>query len=279
MNTNGIPCVDTLRKTSSLLRKDVLEMIYDVKDGHPGPAYSAAEIITALYFGGVLNVRPDNPAWEYRDRFVLSKGHACPLLYAALMRRGFFSEKEKYSLRKINSRLQGHPDMVKTPGIDATTGPLGNGLAMGVGMAWALKHQKKKSRVFVLAGDGEMQEGIVWEALQVAAKYSLDNLYIFIDHNKRQSGGQVSEVSGILPLMEKFEAFRLWCREIDGHDFSEIFSALRDSEAEERPSVIICNTVKGKGIDYMEDDNSWHKRVPTEEEFLSGMRQLEETDQ
>ncbi|WP_319563169.1 transketolase [Marispirochaeta sp.] len=278
MNDTGVPFTDTLRKTASLLRKDVLEMIYDVKDGHPGPAYSAAEIITALYFGGILNVRPDNPAWEYRDRFVLSKGHACPLLYAALMRRGFFPEKEKYSLRKINSRLQGHPDMVKTPGIDATTGPLGNGLAMGVGMAWALKHQKKNSRVYVLAGDGELQEGIVWEALQVAAKYSLDNLYILIDHNKRQSGGPVSEVSGILPLMEKFEAFRVACREIDGHDFDEIFSALRESEAEPRSSVIICNTVKGKGLDFMEDNNSWHKRVPTEEEFANGIHQLEGTD-
>jgi len=267
--------IKQLQDTARLIRKDVLEMIKDACDGHPGPSYSAADIITALYFGGVLNVKPNEPDWPDRDRFVLSKGHACPTLYAVLIRRGFLSEKEKFTLRKINSCLQGHPDMVKTSGIDATTGPLGNGLAMAVGMAWALKFQKKNSRVFVLTGDGELQEGIVWESLPEAVKYKLDNLYIIVDFNKRQSGGLISEVSGILPFKEKFEAFNLACSEIDGHDFADILNAIKAAYKNKGPSVIIANTVKGKGIDYMEEDNSWHKRVPTDDEFNKGICQLE----
>jgi len=267
--------VKDLKEISREIRRDVLEMVYDVKDGHLGPSYSAADIITALYFGGVLNIDPVNPDWADRDRFVLSKGHACPAVYAALIKKGVIPEDEKLTLRKIGSRLQGHPDMVKTPGIEATTGPLGNGLAMAVGMAKALKIQKKTSRVFVLTGDGELQEGIIWEALQAAVKHKLDNLYILIDHNRRQSGGLLSDVSGTLPIDEKMKAFQLSCQEIDGHDFGAILGAVKTAEQEAGPSVIICDTVKGKGIDYMEEDNSWHKRVPTEEEYLSGMRQLE----
>lgn len=266
---------EKLKETARLIRKDVLEMVYEVKDGHPGPAYSSADIITALYFGGILSVDPENPSWEDRDRFVLSKGHACPTVYAALIRRGFIPRDEKFTFRKINSRLQGHPDMVKTPGIDATTGPLGNGIGMAVGMAKALKILKKSSRVFVLTGDGELQEGIVWEALQAAVKHKLDNLYIFIDQNHRQSGGLVSELSGTQPVREKIEAFQLGCQEINGHDFEAILKAVRSAEENTVPSVILCNTVKGQGVDYMENDNSWHKRVPTDEEYFRGMGQLE----
>lgn len=269
MNTNE------LKEISRLIRKDVLQMINHIKDGHPGPSFSATDIITALYFGDVLKIDPLKPDWEDRDRFVLSKGHACPALYAALIRKGFIPEEEKLTLREINSRLQGHPDMIKTPGIEATTGPLGNGLAMAVGMAKALKIQKKTSRVFVLTGDGELQEGIVWEALQAAVKHQLDNLYIMIDNNRRQSGGLLSEVSGILPIKEKIEAFQLTCREIDGHDFEAILDGLRKAENNRGPSVLICKTIKGKGIDFMEEENSWHKRVPTEEEFNNAMFQLE----
>jgi len=268
--------VKELKNMARLIRRDVLEMVYDVKDGHLGPSYSAADIITALYFGGVLNIDPSHPDWDDRDRFVLSKGHACPAVYAALIRKGVIPEDEKFTLRKIGSRLQGHPDMVKTPGIEATTGPLGNGLAMAVGMAKALKLQKKDSRVFVLTGDGELQEGIIWEALQAAVKHKLDNLYIFIDHNRRQSGGLLSDVSGTLPIDEKMKAFQLPCQEIDGHDFAAILKSVEVASGQPGPSVIICDTVKGKGVDYMEEDNSWHKRVPTEEQYLSGMSQLEE---
>ncbi len=263
-----------LEDMARLLRKDVLEMIMNVSDGHPGAAYSSADIITALYFGGILTVDPERPDWEDRDRFVLSKGHACPLLYAALMRKGFIPEEERFTLRKINSRLQGHPDMAKTPGIDATTGPLGNGLAMAVGMAWALKQQKKDSRVFVLTGDGELQEGVVWEALQAAAKYRLNNLVIIVDNNRRQSGGLIDEVSGIMSLREKFQAFRLETKEIDGHDFDDILGGLDWAVACNGPALLIAHTVKGKGIDFMEEDNSWHKRVPTAEEYASGLAQL-----
>lgn len=269
MNTNE------LKNQARILRKDVLEMVKDVRDGHPGGSYSAADIITALYFGPVLNVRPEQPDWADRDRFVLSKGHACPLLYAALARKGFFPMEEIFTLRKINSRLQGHPDLVKTPGVDATTGPLGNGLAMAVGMAWAFKQQKKTSRVFAVVGDGELQEGIIWESLQAASKYGLDNLYIFIDHNRRQSGGLIGDVSGILPLREKFEAFGLHTQEIDGHSFEEIFDALESADSTTAPSVIIARTVKGKGVTYMEENNAWHKKVPTDAEFAEGIGQLE----
>ncbi len=269
--------IDELNEISRLIRKDVLEMVDHVKDGHLGPSYSAADIITALYFGGVMDLDPGNPDWPDRDRFVLSKGHACPAVYAALIRKGFLKEEEKMTLRKLNSRLQGHPDMKKTPGIEATTGPLGNGLAMAVGMALALKMQKRRSRVFVLTGDGELQEGIVWEALQAAAKHKLDNLYILIDHNRRQSGGLLEEVSGILPLREKIEAFQLPCVEIDGHDMEKIIGTLEKSAVNPAASVIICRTVKGKGLDFMEEDNSWHKRVPTPDEFREGIRQLEES--
>jgi transketolase len=231
------------------IRMDVLDMVFDVKDGHPGPAFSSADIITALYFGGVLNVDTENPGWEDRDRFVLSKGHACPALYSALIRRGFLPQEEKLTLRKINSRLQGHPDMAKTPGVDATTGALGNGLAMAVGMAAALKIQKKSNRVFVITGDGELQEGICWESIQSAVSLNLDNLFIFVDHNGWQSGGSIKEISGILPLEEKFTAFQTDCVTIDGHDFDAILASVEENKSAGRPHVIIARTIKGKGLD------------------------------
>ncbi len=264
-----------LKEMARLLRRDVLEMVMDIKDGHLGPSFSSMEILTALYFGGVLNLDPDNPDWEDRDRFVLSKGHACPALYAALIRTGVIPETEKFTLRYLNSRLQGHPDMYKTPGVEATTGPLGNGLAMAVGMAKGLKILKKSSRVYALTGDGELQEGIIWEALTAASRHSLDNLCILIDHNRRQSGGLISDVGGSMPIREKLEAFQISCLECDGHDFSDLLRALKDAESSGKPTAVICHTVKGKGIDFMEDENSWHKRVPTAEEFEAGMKQLE----
>jgi transketolase len=171
------------------------------------------------------------------------------------------------TLRKINSRLQGHPDMAKTPGVDATTGALGNGLAMAVGMAAALKIQKKSNRVFVITGDGELQEGICWESIQSAVSLNLDNLFIFVDHNGWQSGGSIKEISGILPLEEKFTAFQTDCVTIDGHDFDAILASVEENKSAGRPHVIIARTIKGKGLDFMENDNSWHKRVPTAEEY------------
>ena len=259
---------DVLEKTASQLRLDVLEMVYDVQDGHPGPAFSIAEIVTALYFGGILNIRPEDPLWEDRDRFVLSKGHACPLLYAALARRGFFSPDELFSLRKINSRLQGHPYMGKTPGNDATTGSLGNGLATAVGMAMGLKIQKKPSRVYCVIGDGETNEGIIWESLMAAPHLKLSNLIVFLDNNSWQSGGSVEDVSGICDFEEKIESFGWKTMCIDGHDYAQIFKALEDRRGgSEQPQMIICSTIKGKGLDFMENDNTWHKRVPTYEQM------------
>jgi transketolase len=276
--------VSYLHETARKIRIDVLNMVYDVKDGHPGPAYSSTDIITALYFGDILKVDPENPDWEDRDRFVLSKGHACPAFYSALIRRGFMPEDEKLTLRKINSRLQGHPDMAKTPGVDATTGALGNGLGMAVGMAAALKLQGKASRVFVITGDGELQEGICWESIQAAVSLKLDNLYIFVDHNGWQSGGSLDEISGIMPLEEKFRAFRADVSVIDGHDFHQILHAAGGSgvggaPGSGAPHVIIAKTVKGKGVDFMENNNSWHKGVPTPEEYEDALAQLKPAQQ
>jgi transketolase len=271
-------CAD-LEKTARALRLDALEMIYDVKDGHPGPAFSVAEIVTALYFGGIMQYDPKNPEWEDRDRFILSKGHACPIVYAALIRLGVIPEAEKLTLRKINSRLQGHPALGKTPGIEAVTGALGNGLAMAVGLAKGLKIQKKQSHVFVIVGDGELEEGICWEAIQAAVGLHLDNLFIFVDHNGWQSGGTLESVSGILPLNEKLTAFQTDVRTIDGHDFRQILTAYQEAkEIDDRPHVILCHTVKGRGVDFMEDDNSWHKRVPTPEQYEQAQIQLRESE-
>ena len=260
---------DDLKKMAAILRLDVMEMVFDVKDGHPGPAFSAADIITALYFGGVMRVRPEEPLWNDRDRFVLSKGHACPLHYAALSRRGFFPEEELFSLRKINSRLQGHPYMGKTPGNDATTGSLGNGLATAVGMAKGLKIQKKDSRVFCVIGDGETNEGIVWESIMAASNLNLSNLTVFLDNNNWQSGGSLNDVSGVCDFEEKMESYGWNVLCIDGHNFEEILQAVQDPrKLKEKPTFIICSTVKGKGLPFMENDNSWHKRVPTEEQMV-----------
>ena len=263
-----------LEDMADSLRADALEMVYDVKDGHLGPAYSAVDIITALYFGDVLRVTPLNPHDKDRDRFVLSKGHACPVLYGALAKRGFFPHDELLSLRRIHSRLQGHPVLQKTPGIDAVTGSLGNGLAMGVGMALALKYRGSQARVFVLVGDGEFQEGIIWESLLAAVHHGLDNLTILMDHNLFQSGGSIEEVSGLLPVLPKMQAFGMDCREVDGHDHLAIIDAVKAGAGHGRPSFILCHTTKGKGVPFMENDNSWHKRVPTEEQYVSAKNHL-----
>lgn len=263
-----------LEEIAASLRADALEMVYDVKDGHLGPAYSAVDIITALYFGGILRVNPQDPNDRDRDRFVLSKGHACPVLYAALARKGFFPREELLSLRKIHSRLQGHPVLQKTPGIDAVTGSLGNGLAMAVGMALGLKYRGSQARVYVLVGDGEFQEGVIWESLMGAVHHRLDNLTVLMDHNLFQSGGSIEEVSGLLPVLPKMQAFNLECREVDGHDYQAILDAVRAGAGNGRPSFILCHTTKGKGVPFMEGDNSWHKRVPTEEQYVSAKSHL-----
>ncbi len=258
-------CSD-LQTIANKIRLDVIKMVYEAKDGHPGPAFSAADIITALYFK-VMQIDPANPHWSERDRFILSKGHACPALYAALARRGYFSTAEFDGLRRMGRMLQGHPDMNKTPGIDMTSGSLGNGLSLATGMALAAQYRKKAYYTYVLLGDGELQEGLIWEAAMCASKYKLNKLIAFVDHNGWQSGDSVELVSGLLPVLPKWQAFNWHCQVIDGHDFSQILGAIETAKQSDGPSVIIANTIKGKGLSFMENDNSWHKRIPTAEQL------------
>ncbi len=265
--------VEQLQAIASQLRLDVVRMVHDARDGHPGPALSAMDIITTLYFRE-MNIDPANPQWADRDRFILSKGHACPALYAALARKGYFSVDEFKGLRGMGCLLQGHPCMKKTPGVDMTSGSLGNGLSIGVGMAIAGKYRKKSYNTYVILGDGEIQEGIIWEAAMCAKRYQLNNLIVFVDHNGWQSGGQVEEISGLLPILPKWEAFGWHCQAIDGHDFTQIIHAIENARKTPGPSVIIAKTVKGKGLSYMENDNSWHKRVPTDEELAIAVEVL-----
>ncbi|WP_321302046.1 transketolase [uncultured Sphaerochaeta sp.] len=266
--------LEALQTMSLQLRRDVVEMVYRTKDGHPSPSFSVADIITALYFE-VMNIDPSNPDKSDRDRFVLSKGHACPVLYAALARRGYFPVDDLYTLRYLHSKLQGHPYAPKTKGLDATTGSLGNGVSIGLGMALAARIQKQTNRVYVITGDGELGEGMLWEAAMAASHQKAANLTVFIDNNNYQSGGTVGEVSGPYPIEDKWKAFGWHTQSIDGHDISQILQAVENAKAEtERPSVIICKTVKGNGVSFMVGENSWHKRVYTDEEYRIAMKEL-----
>jgi transketolase len=250
-------------RMANLLRLDVVRSVHCSGDGHPGPSMSIAEIITYLYFSR-LRLDPLRPDWPERDRLILSKGHACPMLYAALARRGYFPVKDLCGLRSFSSHLQGHPDMIKTPGIDMTSGSLGNGIAIAAGMAIGARLQGLDSRFYVITGDGELSEGVIWEGVIIAAHHQLGNLTVLIDANQMQSGGTVREVSGLDNLAAKFAAFGWHSQTIDGHDLQAIDAAVQTAAQEtDRPSVIECRTIKGKGIPYMEGDNSWHKRVPT----------------
>lgn len=266
--------LDALRERARQIRRDIVTMIYLASDGHPGPSLSAVDIITALYFR-LMNVRPEEPAWPDRDRFVLSKGHACPALYAALARRGYFSTDLYPTLRRLGSTLQGHPDMKKTPGVDMTSGSLGNGLALGLGMALAARAQCRSYRTYVLCGDGELGEGVVWEAAISAAKYKVNTLTLFIDNNGMQSGGPLEKVGGIYDIPGRWRAFGWNVLEIDGHDIATILSAAKAARVyTDSPTAIVAHTVKGKGVPYMEHNNAWHKGVPTDEQYEIAMRAL-----
>lgn len=258
-----------------IIRLDIVDMIYQAKDGHPGPSLSIADIIACLYCS-LMNVRPSEPEWEDRDRLILSKGHACPALYSALANKGYFPKEMLPTLRALNSILQGHPVMKKTPGVDMTSGSLGNGLSIGVGMALAARYQSKNFNVFVIMGDGELQEGIVWEAVLSAYKYKLDRLVVFIDQNGWQSGSSCQEIGGSVPILSRFRTYGWHCQEIDGHNVAAILEAVKVARSENAlPSVIIAKTIKGKGIPFMENDNSWHKRVPSKEQYEEAMKILE----
>ena len=263
-----------LEEIARLIRIDIVTMIYRAGDGHPGPALSATDLITALYFHG-MDVDPAHPDREDRDRFILSKGHACPALYAVLARKGYFPRADLSGLRSLGSHLQGHPDMNKTPGVDSTSGSLGNGVSIGLGMVLAGRIMGHDYFTYVVTGDGEIQEGIIWEAAMSAKKYKAGRLIVLVDNNGFQSGGPVAEVSGLNPILPKWEAFGWHCQEIDGHDFGQILQAIENAKARtEQPSLILAHTVKGQGVPFMVGDNSWHKRVPTAQEFLAAMRAL-----
>jgi transketolase len=263
-----------LESMAQNIRQDIIEMIYAVQSGHPGGSLSATDIVTALYFH-FMRVDSANPNWEQRDRFVLSKGHACPVWYSALAEKGFFPKEELLTLRKINSRLQGHPVMGKPPGIDITTGSLGQGLSLGVGMAMGLKLDDGDARVYVLISDGELNEGQIWEAALSAAKFKLDNLTVIIDYNNLQLDGWCNDVMPIEPIADKWRAFNWEVLEMDGHDMGEIIKTIQFAQSiKDKPSIIIAHTIKGKGVSYMENKCEWHGKSPNDEQYDQAMREL-----
>jgi len=250
-------------------------MIHAAKSGHPGGSLSITDILVALYFH-FLDIDPINPNWKYRDRFILSKGHSCPAWYACLADRGFFPVEELITLREIDGRLQGHPAMTKTPGVDMTSGPLGMGLSAGLGMALGLKLDGINSRVYVVLGDGELNEGMVWEAAMCAPKYKLNNLIAIIDYNNLQLDGNCDEVMPLEPLKTKWEAFNWSVQEINGHDMEAILDAIDTAQKEKgKPSVIIAHTVKGKGVSFMEDECDWHGKAPNDQQLLDAINEIE----
>ena len=284
---------ENLTINATQLRRDVVNAIYYAGDGHPGPCMSIADILAVLYFD-IMRLDPKNPDWTGRDRFILSKGHACPVYYAALARRGYLPPAELKTLRSLGSRLQGHPVQKLTPGVDATSGSLGHGLPQGCGMAIAARRRGDDTLTYIVTGDGELNEGIVWEAAMNIAKYKLTNLIAIVDYNGIQSGGSVDKISGLVNLAEKWRAFGWYTVEIDGHDVEKLTLAFENAarrgrtlSREERegmtivpnmeppkadqPIVFVAKTIKGKGIPYMEGNNTWHKRVPTDEEHKIAM--------
>ena len=263
-----------LMATACKVRMGVIEGTHGAKAGHPGGSLSAADLFTYLYFKE-MNVDPKNPKWEERDRFVLSKGHTAPGLYAALAERGFFPVDDLPTLRHIDSYLQGHPNMNTVPGVDMSTGSLGQGISAAAGMALAAKHQGRSCRVYALLGDGEIQEGQPWEAFMFAHQYKLDNLCAIIDNNGLQIDGRVEDVMSPYPIVDKLRAFGWEVAEIDGHDFEQMESAFAKArEVKGAPTAIVMNTVKGKGVSYMEDQAGWHGKAPNDEEYEIAMNEL-----
>lgn len=267
--------ITSLEKKAAIIRRHLLATIFAAQSGHPGGSLSIADVMTVLYFH-FMNIRPEEPQWAERDRLILSKGHACPVWYACLAELGFFPLEELLSLREIDSRLQGHPDMKKTPGIDYTTGSLGQGLSAGLGMALGLKKETKDASVYVIIGDGELNEGQIWEAALSAPKFKLDNLILFIDYNNLQLDGRCDEIMPLEPLAEKWRAFNWAVQEIDGHNIQEIVTAVEKAKKTRgKPTVIIARTIKGKGVSFMENDCDWHGKAPNKVEFLRAINEVD----
>lgn len=263
-----------LHKTARQIRRDIITMLLEAGSGHPGGSLSAVEILTYLYFRE-MKVNPADPQWPGRDRFILSKGHAGPALFSTLAERGFFPREELLTFRKIDSRLQGHPDMRKTPGVEMSTGSLGQGFSVANGIALAGKLDKKDYRVFLMLGDGEIEEGQVWEASMAAAHYKLDNLTAFLDHNGLQIDGPVTEVMSPEPVADKFKAFGWEVVKIDGHSFPEIRRAIDHAKKTHgKPTMIIAETVKGRGVSFMENEAGWHGAAPNREQAEKALAEL-----
>ena len=263
-----------LQITACKVRMGIIDSTHSAKAGHPGGSLSATEMFTYLYFKE-LNIDPKNPRWENRDRFVLSKGHTAPGLYAALAYRGFFPVEDLLTLRHIDSYLQGHPSMNSVPGVDMSTGSLGQGISCAAGMALGLKHQGKSARVYTLLGDGEIQEGQVWEACMFASHYKLDNLCVIIDNNGLQIDGDVADVMSPYPIVDKLEAFGFKALTIDGHDFDQIEAALNTARATKgQPTAIVMKTIKGKGVSFMENNAGWHGKAPNDAEHEQAIGEL-----
>ena len=263
---------------ASRIRIDIIKAVHKAGSGHPGGSLSAADIVTALYFK-VMNIDPEDPRMEGRDKFILSKGHAGPVQYAALAERGYYEVEDMMSLRKLGSRFQGHPNRDKVPGIEMSTGSLGQGFSVSVGMALAGKLDekagKKSGRIYTLLGDGELQEGLIWEAAMSAAHYKLDNLCVIVDWNGLQIDGKNEEVMTVAPIDEKFRAFGFHVLTIDGHDFGQIFDAFDKAKAcKGKPTAIIAKTSKGRGVSFMEDNPGWHGKAPKEDEAKQAVTEL-----
>ena len=264
-----------LQKIANEVRKDILTEVYHAKSGHPGGSLSVADILTCLYFEE-MNVDPKNPGWADRDRLVLSKGHATPALYAVLAEKGYFPKEELKTLRALGSRLQGHPNMNDTPRVDMTSGSLGKGVSAAEGMALSAKLTVVSYRVYAVLGDGELEEGQVWEAMMFAGNKGLDNLVVVVDSNGIQLDGTVEEINSPQPIDEKMKAFHLHPIVVDGHDFDQLHRAFEEAKTVKGcPTAIIAKTVKGKGVSYMENQVSWHGTAPNQEQYEKAMEELE----
>ena len=266
--------INELQNYANKIRQGVIEAVYNAKSGHPGGSLSIAEILAVLYFNQ-MNIDEKNPKAKERDRLVLSKGHTSPALYSTLALRGFFDIEELKKFRNINSTLQGHPDMKKIPGVDASTGSLGQGLSIANGMALASKMDSEGVRVYCICGDGEIQEGQIWEAAMTSAHYKLDNLCVIVDNNNLQIDGKVSDVMSVYPIDEKFKSFGFEVINVDGHNIAELITAFENAKkVKGKPTAIIANTIKGKGVSFMENNAGWHGKAPNEEQYNQAMSDL-----
>ena len=266
--------IQELEQIAKDIRIGIIKEVYNGKSGHPGGSLSCADILTVLYFNQ-MNINPKDAASQARDRFILSKGHASPALYSALANRGYFDKEELVTFRGIDSFLQGHPDMKHIPGVDMTTGSLGQGLSCANGMALASKINKDGNRIYCLVGDGEIEEGQIWEASMSASHYKLDNLCVIVDNNNLQIDGNIEEVMNSYPIDEKFKSFGFHVITVDGHNIKDLIEAFNEAKmVKEKPTAIIAKTIKGKGVSYMENQVGWHGKAPNEEQYHIAMKEL-----